>query len=191
MKDGLEIKHVRLTFDEWNRSVKKKTIYLSEDEEQYYSLINIDIVKKPQVWKVFNSQLVVANNGYKWLVIAPKNENYAITMYMDEKAKPILWYIDMIDGHGVDTDGVSYYNDIFLDLLVSKKKQVVEDDRDEFEKAFIYGIISEKQYQQANATVEKLKVKIKEDPNWILEYSNKILEKIQKEIMEKKCRIYI
>lgn len=190
MKDELVIKHVRLTFDEWNRSIRKKTIYLSEDEEQCYALINIDQVKEPQVWEVFNSRSVVANDGYKWLVTAPKNENYVITMYMDENDKPILWYIDMIDGQGVDEDGVNYYNDIFLDLLVSEKRQVVEDDRDELEKALVYGIINQKQYQQANVTAEKLKQKIEEYPNWILEYCQEVLEKIQKEIMEEKCKIY-
>lgn len=190
MKDELAIKHVRLTFDEWNRSIKKKTVYLSEDKEQYYALIIIDQVKEPQIWEVFNNQLVVANDGFKWLVTAPKNENYVITMYMDKNVKPILWYIDIIDGKGVDDDGVSYFNDIFLDLLVSEKKLVVEDDRDEFEKAFLRGIISEKQYQQANTTVEKLKQKIIEYPNWILEYCQEVMEKIQKEIMEKKCKKY-
>ena len=55
-------------------------------------------------------------------------------MYMDRNDVPLLWYIDLIDGIGVDADGIPFYNDMFLDLLVSDSGQVVEDDRDEFQK---------------------------------------------------------
>lgn len=190
MKEMLRIKHVRLTFDEWNRSIKKKCVYLSQDEIQYYALIKIQHVIEPQVWNVFGKNLVVANDGYKWLVVVPKNDDYAITMYMNQKEKPILWYIDMKDGQGIDEDGVSYYNDIFLDLIVSEKRQIIEDDRDELEKAFADGIISEKQFRKANVTAKKLKQKIEKSPNWILKYCQEILKKIQKEIMEENCKVY-
>ena len=53
---------------------------------------------------------------------------------MDRNDVPLLWYIDLIDGIGVDADGIPFYNDMFLDLLVSDSGQVVEDDRDEFQK---------------------------------------------------------
>lgn len=41
MGDKLKIKHTRMTFDEWNRSIVKKNVYLSEDEEKRYGLIHI------------------------------------------------------------------------------------------------------------------------------------------------------
>lgn len=46
MGDKLKIKHTRMTFDEWNRSIVKKNVYLSEDEEKRYGLIHIEKVKK-------------------------------------------------------------------------------------------------------------------------------------------------
>lgn len=42
MGDKLKIKHTRMTFDEWNRSIVKKNVYLSEDEEKRYGLIHIE-----------------------------------------------------------------------------------------------------------------------------------------------------
>ena len=133
MNKKLVIKRVRLTFDEWNKTVPKKEVNLFETEEIYGAFINIIEVKKPQVWFCFNKKITVADNGYKWLVVLPKKDNYAITMYMDRNDVPILWYIDLIDGIGVDADGIPFYNDMFLDLIVSDDGQVVEDDRDEFE----------------------------------------------------------
>ena len=176
MNKKLVIKRVKLTFDEWNKTVPKKEVNLFETEEIYGAFINIIEVKKPQVWFCFDKKITVADNGYKWLVVLPKKDNYAITMYMDRNDVPILWYIDLIDGIGVDADGIPFYNDMFLDLIVSDDGQVVEDDRDEFEKAYVDGIINNKQYQKVISVSEQLKQRISENQRWISEYCRNIVE---------------
>lgn len=176
MNKKLVIKRVRLTFDEWNKTVPKKKVNLFETEEIYGAFINIIEVKKPQVWFCFDKKITVADNGYKWLVVLPKEDNYAITMYMDRNDVPLLWYIDLIDGIGVDADGIPFYNDMFLDLIVSDDGKVVEDDRDEFEKAYVDGIINNKQYQKVISVSEQLKQRISENQRWISEYCRNIVE---------------
>lgn len=176
MNKKLVIKRVKLTFDEWNKTVPKKEVNLFENEEMYGAFINIIEVKKPQVWFCFDKKITVADNGYKWLVVLPKEDHYAITMYMDRNDVPLLWYIDLIDGIGVDADGIPFYNDMFLDLIVSDDGQVVEDDRDEFEKAYFDGIINNKQYQKVISVSEQLKQRISENQRWISEYCRNIVE---------------
>lgn len=176
MNKKLVIKRVKLTFDEWNKTISKKEVNLFETEEVYGAFINIIEVKKPQVWFCFDKKITVADNGYKWLVVLPKKDNYAITMYMDRNDLPILWYIDLIDGMGVDADGIPFYNDMFLDLIVSDDGQVVEDDRDEFKKAYVDGIINNKQYQKVISVSEQLKQRISENQRWISEYCRNIVE---------------
>lgn len=95
---------------------------------------------------------------------------------MDRNDVPLLWYIDLIDGIGVDADGIPFYNDMFLDLIVSDDGQVVEDDRDEFEKAYVDGIINNKQYQKVISVSEQLKQRILENQRWISEYCRNIVE---------------
>ena len=190
MKKELVIKHVRLTFDEWNKSIQKKNVYLYEDKDNRYGFIEIVHVKKRQVWSIFGREIIVADNGYKWLVISPKHANYVITMYMDNKMKPILWYIDIIDEKGTDRDGVFYYNDMFLDIIVSSTFQIVEDDRDELEMALKQGIISNEQYKMVNEIACALTDKLEKEPTWILDLSQDILRKIKKEIQENNCLIY-
>lgn len=191
MKKELVIKHVRLTFDEWNKSIQKKNVYLYEDKDNRYGFIEIVHVKKRQVWSIFSREIIVADNGYKWLVISPNHENYVITMYMDNKMKPILWYIDIIDEKGTDRDGVYYYNDMFLDIIVSSTFQIIEDDRDELEMALKRGIISNEQYKMVNEIACALTDKLEKEPTWILDLSQDILKKIKKEIQENNCLIYI
>ena len=166
MGDKLKIKHTRMTFDEWNRSIVKKNVYLSEDEEKRYGLIHIE------------------------KVIVPKYKNYVITMYMDQNRKTILWYIDMIDGQGTDEDGVCFYNDLFLDLIILDSGEIVEDDRDELDMALAQGVISKEQYTRVNETALYLKERLRINSNWILDYCQETMIKIEKEISEDKCKVY-
>ncbi|MBP5223341.1 MAG: DUF402 domain-containing protein [Lachnospiraceae bacterium] len=176
MPEKLMVKHVRFTFDEWDRSIQKKRLYQSEDGNIRLGLIEIEKVKTPQVWDAFGKKITVADDGYKWLIISPVNEEYVITMYMNEKMIPILWYIDMCDGRGMDEDGVYYYEDLFLDLLVSESKEIAELDRDELEQAYAEGIIDDRQKRLAVVTAEALKEKIYRDPDWIRSFSMEMLE---------------
>lgn len=189
VNEELIIKHVRMTFDGWNRSILKKRVYLSEDAENRYSLIYIDRVKEKQVWEFLEGKPVVADDNFKWLVAAPKYENYVITMYMDQNMKTILWYIDMIDGQGIDEDGVYFYNDMFLDLIVLSSGEIIEDDRDEFERALIMGVISQEQYELVKKTALELKKKVCENSNWISTYCQEIMTKIERDILEDKCEL--
>lgn len=65
MKKELVIKHVRLTFDEWDRSIQQKNVYLYEDKDNRYGFIEIVQVKKKQVWSIFDREIIAADNGYK------------------------------------------------------------------------------------------------------------------------------
>ena len=190
MKDSLFIKHVRMTFDEWNKSILNKTVYLSDDESQRYSLICINKVREKQIWNFNGEKVIVADDGFYWLVVALKDENFVITMFMNQYSKPILWYIDMIDGQGIDLDGVYFYNDIFLDLIISTRGEIVEEDLDELVEAFKLGILTESQFNLAKSTAQELREKISKDNNWIYDYCFEVLDKVHKQIMENKCAVY-
>ena len=169
---------------------KEYKVRLSEDEEKRYGLIHIEKVKEKQVWGFLDGRPVVADDGFQWLVIVPKYKNYVITMYMDQNRKTILWYIDMIDGQGTDEDGVCFYNDLFLDLIILDSGEIVEDDRDELDMALAQGVISKEQYTRVNETALYLKERLRINSNWILDYCQETMIKIEKEISEDKCKVY-
>lgn len=89
----------------------------------------------------------------------------------------------------MDEDGVYFYNDMFLDLIVLNSGEIIEDDRDEFERAWIMGVISQEQYELVNKTALELKKKIGRNSNWISRYCQSIMTKIEKDILEDKCNL--
>lgn len=170
----------RLSYDEWDDSIWDKKLRVKYINDTFFNgyIGEIDILKvpKPQIWKFNGEDIIVCQEGYKWLSILPGNDFYCITAMMDEENRILLWYIDMIAGQGVDNDGVPYFDDLYLDLVVYPDGTVLEDDRNELEEALEIKDITLEQFELANNTCEKLKKGILSDVSVFKEYTLKCKE---------------
>ena len=95
MNKKLVIKYVKSTFDEQNKMVSKKKHTCLKMKKCKVLLQILQKLKNHNFG--FDKMITIADNGYKWLVVLPKEDNYAITMYVDKNNVPLLWYIDLID----------------------------------------------------------------------------------------------
>lgn len=149
----------RLTYDEWSCIISKNRVGRQVDMPQlkgYLGLLNINTVSEQQIWKNKDKEVVVCDNGYHWLSIMPKNEFYCMTIMMDNEYRFKVCYIDMIDSQGYDEDGVPYFYDLYLDLIVYSDGNIIVDDLDELQEALEIGDITEIQYNKAIATAQNL-----------------------------------
>lgn len=157
------MKRSRLSYDEWKCILEKKQQIRKFENDTlvgHAALLEIQEVSVPQVWKFNGEDIVVCQKGYRWLSILPENDFYCITAMMDENEKILLWYIDMIASQGIDEDGVPYFDDLYLDLVVYPDGTILEDDRDELEEALAQGDITEEQFTLADTTCRMLKEKL-------------------------------
>ena len=85
---------------------------------------------------IFNGEdMVVCDKGIKWMSILPQNDFYCITAMMNEKEEILVWYVDMIESQGTDSDDIPYFIDLYLDLVVYPDGTIMVDDMDELEEA--------------------------------------------------------
>lgn len=115
------MKRSRLSYDEWKCILSKELCgsrVVSELITGYIGLIEVREVSEVQIWKFRGEDIVVCDKGIKWLSILPEDDWYCITAMMNEKEEILLWYIDMIAAQGIDTDGIPYFDDLYLDLVV-------------------------------------------------------------------------
>lgn len=91
----------------------------------------------------------------KWITILPKEKYYCITAVMNQEEAIIVWYIDIIESQHVE-DGIPYFYDLYLDLVVYPDGTIIVDDMDELEEAFNNGNISDQQFRLAIRTKEDL-----------------------------------
>ena len=154
------MKRCSLSYDVWKciKSKKLKGKHVSTDFfKGYIGLLEIEEVSEKQIWKFNGEDIIVCEVGRKWLSILPKNDLYCITAMMDEKDNILLWYIDMIASQGIATDGVPYFDDLYLDLVVYSDGTIIVDDMNELEDALITKDITQEQFNLAVSTADKLK----------------------------------
>lgn len=176
------MKRSRLSYDEW-KCILKRNVSQKHVNDVFFKghigLLEIFEVNEPQIWKFNGDGIVVCDKGLKWLAILPQDDFYCVTAMMNEKEEILLWYIDMIAGQGVDHEGVPYFDDLYLDLLVYPNGEIIEDDRDELEQALQEKDISRQQYELALETSERLQKGLLSDIENFKEYTYKCLDLVR------------
>ena len=176
------MKRSRLSYDEWKCIVAKKLKGKQVDTEffkGYIGLLEIEKVSEKQVWRFNGEDIVVCDEGLKWLSILPQDDFYCITAMMNTNDDILVWYIDMIAGQGKDVDGVAYIDDLYLDLVVYPDGTVLEDDMDELEEALRNGDISQDLFDLAIETCGRLKSGLLSDIGEFKGFTEATLEMIQ------------
>lgn len=176
------MKRIKLSYDEWKCIVSKdmsgkkvNTGFL----KGYIGLIDIKEVSEIQTWKFNGEDITVCDKGLKWLSILPQHSFYCITAMMNDKNDILLWYIDMIAEQGTDTDGVPYFNDLYLDLVVYPNGIIIVDDMDELENALAKKDITQEQFNLAVNTSEDLKAGLLSNIDTFIEYTQKCYRMIK------------
>lgn len=169
------MKRSRLSYDEWKCILSKESYGKRVNSaffREYIGLIEIKEVSEAQIWKYNGENITVCDKGIKWLSILPECENYCITAMMNDKAETLLWYIDMIAGQGTDTDGMPYFDDLYLDLVVYPDGTIIVDDMDELQEALAKKDITQIQFELAIETSDKLKSGLLKDIEKFIEYTD-------------------
>ena len=176
------MKRSRLSYDDW-KGIEEKIVYEKDVKTSFFQghieLLEIQKVTNPQIWNFNGDGIVVCDKGLKWLAILPEKDYYCITALMNERDEMLLWYIDMIAEQGVDSDGISYFDDLYLDLVVYPDGKIVVDDRDELEQALQEKDITEQQYELALQTSENLQNGLLADIEKFKEYTYQCLNLVR------------
>lgn len=176
------MKKSKLSYDEWKCIVSKdmygKKVY-TEFFKGYIGLIDIKEVSEKQKWNINGEEITICDKGLKWLSILPQDDFYCITAMMNERNDILVWYIDMIAEQGFDIDGVPYFNDLYLDLVVYPDGKIVVDDMAELEEALFHKDITQEQFNLAINTSNKLRTGLLNNVNVFIEYTQKCHEIIK------------
>lgn len=154
------MKRKSLSYQSWKVITRKNHRFQKIQRQEfsgYVSMIEMLEVSSPQVWDFRGEKITVCRAGYRWFSLLPSEGSYCITAMLDENGRIVLWYIDMIASQGIDEEGVPYFDDLYLDLIVRPNGEVIEDDRDELEEAFKQRDITRQQFELASRTGRALR----------------------------------
>lgn len=150
------------------RDVSKYQIKLYLDEEDCY----ISVKKLIKVDKKFiiKDNICVMDNDYYVVEVVPKNENYAMRLFLDNNKKPLEYYFDITKNNNLDEKTlIPYYDDLYLDITLMNDEINILDE-DELEEALTNKDITIEDYKLTMKIKEKLLNEINNKTN---KYINK------------------
>ena len=116
-------------------------------EDCYISVKKIIDIKEPFI---LSNGLCIIDNNYYMMEVIPKNENYAMRVFFNNKKEILEYYFDVSLENGMDKEtGIPYYDDLFIDVTKTKDKVEVLDE-DELEEALDNNEISITDFELAN-----------------------------------------
>lgn len=136
----------------WKRVIDKrfKLTYIDKSNfKGYLSIIYINRVTEPLIIKNAGKNICLANDGFIWMQHFPKSCNYALTTMLNEKHEVVQWYFDICDGNKINSLGIPYYDDLYLDVVLLPNEELLLLDEDELEQALKDNDITKEQYEMA------------------------------------------
>ncbi|ANE47881.1 hypothetical protein SY83_18055 [Paenibacillus swuensis] len=148
----------------WRRIVNKSyaSVHLNDAEfKGYVTFYKIHQLREP-LWKEYlQSRLCLADEGYIWLQHFPENERYVVTTMFNSSLQVVQWYIDICKDQGLTDQGVPWFDDLFLDVIILPSGEVLLVDEDELEEAYDHGEITKSDFDTAKVEANKLLDSIK------------------------------
>lgn len=144
--------------DNWQRILEREYTHApfsSDGISGEISLLRFKKVAKPLDVTLAGKIIRIVDEGYCWLQIAPRNENWWITAAFDENKKAVQYYIDVTLENIID-GGESYFRDLFLDVIFAPDGVPYLFDEDELDEALEKGVITKEQHKFSHGVAARL-----------------------------------
>ena len=144
---------------------------------------DIALIKFNKMYKSYmveNTNLCIAGDNYKWLEFYDYNKKYRLTAMYNEKNEIVEWYFDIARRIGKEK-GMPYEDDLYLDVVVTPKEDIILLDEDELKKAFNRFEVNQFDYNMAYKEAKQLMNTLKDNKNKLKEFTEKYLKEMLKE----------
>ena len=146
------MKRKRADRADWRRILKKRFSGMQLTTPAFtgaVTLLQIDEVREPLVITLQGKRECIADEGYSWLQHFPVGTRYTLTTMFDAQGDLIQWYIDICKQHGIDSDDVPWYDDLYLDIAMLPTGEPLLLDVEELDEALRQGKITPTEYDFA------------------------------------------
>lgn len=127
-------------------------IYLDNDD-YYLCVKKIISMKNPYI---LETNQCLMDNGYYIVEVIPREENYTMRIFFNDKKQRLLYYFDITSKNGLDDETrIPYYDDLYLDVVIENGKIEILDE-DELQEALNQNLISNEQFYLAYRTKDFL-----------------------------------
>ncbi len=177
----MEIKKKDMKKTGWKRCIEKYYNYKEFEFDGLSGIVSLSYLQKLEAPLTIHydfGDVMIADNNYKHLQFAFRNENFWLTAMYDNKNNLIELYFDITNGNYFDDLSNPYFYDIFLDIVVTKDRQIHIVDEDELDMALSENVIDLEKYNNAKNTAENLCEYLDKKKDNLITFCNKTLEEM-------------
>ena len=157
--DGMLLGKRDLRRDDWNRLLEKKVI-IEDVENEYMNgkvcFLHMIKVSSPLIVNSPIGNIMIANDGFKHLMFAPRNQNWWLTVMFDNENHLIESYFDITKENNFSNESNPYFIDMKLDVCIPNKDKPYIMDDNELKEVFDSGLITKEEYNLAYSTAKKI-----------------------------------
>lgn len=139
--------------------IEKDYRKLDTDNDSYFGAVCLlDIKQVAQKWRVAREGReddVILDMGYRWLTLYPREENFCIIAIYDVKSELVEFYFDICKKIKYKPK-VPSMHDLYLDVVLTNRNEVIFLDEDELNEAYKSGNIKQEDYELAKRTADKI-----------------------------------
>ena len=164
------------------------------DNELFKGWVSLNYLTdgETRYWEYEKSgKIPVSAKGMTWLTLIPDDRKRCIGSYIKPDRRVSVWYVDVIEETGIDEDGVVYYIDKYLDVILTPQGDVIVQDRDELEAAYESGELSDAQYEEALKEGELILKELATDIGKTEEFCLAVLAKAEEMIAGDRFTIFL
>lgn len=148
------------------RDVEKYQIKIFLDEEDYYVSVKKLISVREKF--IIKENITVMDNGYYIFEVIPKNENYAMRLFLDENKNPLEYYFDITKNNELyENTKIPCYDDLYLDITYMNNEINILDE-DELIEAYKNNDITKEDLDLVYKIKDKLINEIKLNTNKLM-----------------------
>ena len=167
--------------DDWSR-ITKKTINIEEIKTDYFEgkicLLIMNEVSSPLAVDSPIGKVIIADNNYKNIIIAPKNKNWWLTVMYNDKNELIESYFDITRLNNFYNDDNPFFIDMKLDVCIPNGHEPIIMDEDDLKEVLYEEMITLDEYniayEVANKIITQYKNHKEEYYNFIESYLNRL-----------------
>lgn len=164
-------------YPNWERVLKKEYKNKYFENSDFKGNISLLIAIKVKEKLVVGDNLVIIDDGFKWLEIYPENnKNIAISVCINNKNEILEWYVDIAKNSGLTNQGVPYIDDLYLDVILTPTGEIKIIDQEELQEALNKKIITQNDFDLAYKVANNLINQIQGKQDKIIKFTRKYLK---------------
>ena len=154
------------THPDWDRILRSRSAVSTIADE------NFQVTAPMAAEYPDHNSLCVLADGYSWLRCFPQSPHHIMTFMFDADGHVLQLWVDVCLDHGIDAAGLSWWDDLYLDIVVLPDGYLEMQNADELADALADRSITQVQFDLVHKEAQMLTTRLQSEYVSLMNYAS-------------------